>query len=316
MPVGRVSSLYIYPLSLLEFLKARKEELLIEALIEHSPSIAINEAIHQKALRILGEFMAVGGMPEAVAAWINSGDLKNCSKINRTIIDTYRQDFNKYVEKYQVKYVEHLFNTLPVFQGKKIKFTSIPGEYRKRELMPALELLIKAGIAHKIIHSKGTGIPLWSEANPENFKINFLDVGLSQSILGADRSSWILEPDVHFANKGQVTEAFVGQEFLAYSLADKKGELFYWNREARSSNAEVDYLLQKKDHILPIEVKSGSPGHLKSLQLFLQTHNGSPQGIRFSSQNFAIDNHIHSYPLYTVFKLIPPDPAVLRSFLS
>jgi hypothetical protein len=164
--------------SLLEYLKARKEELLIEALIEHSPSIAINEAIHQKALRILGEFMAVGGMPEAVSAWINSGDLKNCSKINRTIIDTYRQDFNKYVEKYQVKYVELLFN------------------------------------------------------------------------------------------------------------------------------------------ILPIEVKSGSPGHLKSLQLFLQTHNGSPQGIRFSSQNFAIDNHIHSYPLYAVFKLIPPDPDVLRSFIS
>jgi predicted AAA+ superfamily ATPase len=316
LPVGRICSLYIYPLSLLEFMKARKEELLIEALIEHSPAMAINDAIHQKALRILGEFMAVGGMPEAVAAWINRGDLKNCSKINRTIIDTYRQDFNKYVEKFQVKYVELLFNTLPVFQGKKFKFTSIPGEYRKRELMPALELLIKADIAHKIIHSKGTGIPLWSEVNPENFKINFLDVGLSQSILGEDRSSWILEPDVQFANKGQVTEAFVGQEFLAYSLADKKGELFYWNREARSSNAEVDYLLQKKDHILPIEVKSGSPGHLKSLQFFLQTHNGSPRGIRFSNQNFAIDNHIHSYPLYAVFKLIPPDPAILSSFLS
>jgi len=146
--------------------------------------------------------------------------------------------------------------------------------------------------------------------------INILDVGLSQSILGADHSSWILESELHFANKGQVTEAFVGQEFLAYSLADKKGELFYWNREARSSNAEVDYLLQKKGHIIPIEVKSGSPGHLKSLQLFLQTHNGSPHGIRFSSQNFAIDNRIHSYPLYAVFKLIPPDPAVLRSFLS
>jgi uncharacterized protein len=303
MPVGRVSSLYLYPLSFTEFLEAKKEDLLLETLIEHNVAEKISDIAHQKLFVLLGEYMSVGGMPDAVDCFIETGDLNKCFKIHRTIVDAYRQDFNKYVEKYQLKYVELLFNSLPGFMGKKFKYSSIPGEYRKRELMPALDLLGKAGIVTPITHSSGQGIPLAATAKPESFKIVFLDIALSQCIMGVDAGSWILEPELNFINKGELTEAMVGQELLAYSIPDRKNTLFYWQREARASNAEIDYLVQQNGSVIPLEVKSGAAGNLKSLRLFLDNHSQTPYGIRFSTSNFTIEGGIHNYPLYAVSKL-------------
>jgi len=303
MPVGRVNSIYMYPLSFMEFLVAKNANVLLELLINHNTTKPINNVAHNELLILLGEFMTVGGMPEAVSCFIDSGDLNRCFKIHRSIIDNYRQDFNKYVKKFQLKYVELLFNAAPSLLGKKFKYSNIPGEYRARELRPSLELLEKAGIIHKVIHSHGRGIPLAATAKPEIFKVIFLDIALSQAILNIDHGLWILEPEVNFANKGEFTEAFVGQELLAYSPSDQKSQLFYWRREARSSNAELDYLIQQERSLLPLEVKSGSASGLKSLRLYLDTHELSPYGIRFLPDNFAIDKVIHSYPLYAVVKL-------------
>lgn len=305
LPVGRVASIYMYPLSFMEFLKAQDEVLLIESLVTHDVTGNISETAHDKLLRLLGEYMTVGGMPEAVACFVETSDLNRCFKIRRIILDTYRQDFNKYAKKYQLKYVELLFNSIPTLMGKKFKYSNIPGEHRKRDLMPCLDLLVKANIVCKVTHSSGQGIPLAAAIKEETFKVIFLDIALSQTLLGIDSGSWLLEPQVNFLNKGPLTEAFVGQELLAYSTPDWKSELYYWHREARSSNAEVDYLVQQKNTIIPIEVKSGATGTLKSLRLFMDTHRQSSYGIRFSTSNFFIDNGIRNYPLYAVLKLMP-----------
>ncbi|HLP59449.1 MAG TPA: ATP-binding protein, partial [Candidatus Deferrimicrobium sp.] len=315
LPVGRVASIYMHPLSFMEFLAAKNESLLIETIIDHDESRELNEALHNKLLLLLGEYMTVGGMPEAVACFVENSDINRCFKIHRTIIDAFRQDFHKYAKKYQVKYVELLFNSIPGFLGKKFKFSNIPGEYRKRELMPALELLVKAGVAARIIHSSGQGVPLAAAAKEDVFKVLFLDIALSQSVLGSDTASWLLDPGINFINKGGLTEAFVGQELLAYSMPDQKSDLFYWQREERASNAELDYLIRKNDIIIPIEVKSGSAGHLKSLRLFLDEHGKSAYGVRFSVSNFFIDNDIHTYPLYAVAKLVSPESSLIRSLL-
>ena len=315
LPVGRVDSIYMYPLSFMEFLKARNEDLLLETLMSHHTKEKISDAAHGKLLILLGEYMTVGGMPEAAACFVESSDLKKCFKIHRSIIDTYRQDFNKYAKKYQLKYVELLFNSIPALLGKKFKYSHIPGEYRARELRPSLELLDKADILHRITHSSGQGIPLAAAEKPETLKLLFLDIALSQTILGVDLGSWILEPESNFINKGPLTEAFVGQELLAYSIPDQEARLFYWHRESPSSNAEVDYLLQQGDTIFPVEVKSGPTGSIKSLRIFLESHNRSPHGIRFSLGNFSIDNDIHNYPLYAVAKLMPQGEEYIRSLL-
>lgn len=315
LPVGRVASIYMYPLSFMEFLAAKNEGLLIETIFDHDASRELNEALHNKLLLLLGEYMTVGGMPEAVACFVENPDLNRCFKIQRTIIDAFRQDFHKYAKKYQVKYVELLFNSIPGFLGKKFKFSNIPGEFRKRELMPALELLVKAGVAARIIHSGGQGIPLAASAKEDVFKVLFLDIALSQSVLGSDTASWLLDPGINFINKGGLTEAFVGQELLAYSTPDQKSDLFYWQREERASNAELDYLIRKNDIIVPIEVKSGAAGHLKSLRFFLDEREKSPYGVRFSISNFFRDNDIHTYPLYAVAKLVSPESSLIQSLL-
>lgn len=302
MPVGRVTSIYMYPLSFLEFLNAKNETLLIEMILKHDDKTKLNDAVHKKILRLLGEYFAVGGMPEAVQSWIDTENLNKCGQIHRTIIDSYRQDFNKYANNLQIKYVELLFDTIPALLAQKFKYSNIPGDYRKRELMPSLELLIKAGIAHKIIHSSGSDIPLGASAHHDKFKLIFLDIALAQTILGVNIPSWLLEPEINLVNKGAITEAYVGQELLAYSLYDIKPQLYYWHREARNSSAEIDYLIEQGNRAIPLEVKSGAAGTLKSLKYFLENHRKSDYGIRFSSLNYAAENSIRNFPLYAVAK--------------
>lgn len=109
MPVGRVTPLYLYPLSFLEFLSAKGEEPLREMLVSHDPTEPMPEIFHNKLLGLLGEYMAVGGMPEAVKKWIETQDLQACINTHRVLIDTYRQDFAKYSRKRKQKYVEMFF---------------------------------------------------------------------------------------------------------------------------------------------------------------------------------------------------------------
>jgi predicted AAA+ superfamily ATPase len=168
-------------------------------------------------------------------------------------------------------------------------------------LRPALELLVKAGIAHEIHHSSANGLPLGAEINPLISKVIFLDIALAQAILGIDGGKYILEPAQSVVNLGAVTEAFVGQEILAYSPPDRKSSLYYWLRE-KSGRAEIDYVTAINGHVIPIEVKSGITGSLKSLRLFLEKKKSTPYGIQLSQRNFFVDKagRIHSYPLYAI----------------
>lgn len=127
-----------------------------------------------------------------------------------------------------------------------------------------------------------------------------MDVAICQKLLGLETGSWILEPLQTFINKGAVVEAFVGQEILAYADPQQRAQLFYWQRMAKNSTAEVDYVVQDQEKVIPIEVKSGHGTTLRSLHMFLETHERASYGIRFSTQNFSIHNHIYSYPLYAV----------------
>ncbi|MCK4870541.1 MAG: ATP-binding protein [Gammaproteobacteria bacterium] len=306
VPVGRISYLYLYPMSFIEFLSAVGEELLAAEILKHQVSEPITELIHQKSLELLGIYVAVGGMPEAVQCWKDSQDLFECSKIHNDLVENYRQDFQKYAKKYQIKYVDLLFDQIPRQMGQPFIYARVAGGYRKRELEPCLDLLEKAGMIHRVIHTAGNGVPLGAEANHEKFKVVFLDIALAQYILGYQARDWVLNPQTTFINKGELVEAFVGQELLAYATANQKHQLYYWHKDNRGSSAEVDYLIQQKEDVIPIEVKSGKGGHLKSLRMFLDSHKSS-YGIRFSTQNYSIYDGVHSYPLYAVAKVVGED---------
>jgi len=305
VPVGRVSFLYMYPMSWLEFLKAQGNDLLIDRLLnnqaEASTEASLGSPLHQHTLDLLSEYLAVGGMPEAVSSWMETKNALECSKIHHTILASYQQDFSKYAREHQIKYLELLFEHGVKQLGQKFKFFSLPGEYRKRELLPALDLLCITGIFHRVYHSSGQGIPLGAEVDFNKFKMLFLDIGLTQAILGLDFSDWLLHFKQSYVNKGALLEAFVGQELLVYSDPNIKTALYYWHKEDKNSQAEIDYLIQQKGQVIPIEVKSNKGAHLKSMRIFLDSHPKSSYGIRFSSHDYSIYDGIHSYPLYAIF---------------
>jgi uncharacterized protein len=300
LPVGRITSLYLYPLSFLEFLKAGGNESLVAEILRHNPENEMAIAVHDQLLNILGEYLAVGGMPEAVKKWLEERDYNACTAVLRRLCESYRQDFSKYAKKYQIKYVSLLFDSVPFMSGQQFRFSRVPGGYRKRELEPALDLLIKAGVVHRVVSSSGQGIPLGAQADPDTFKALFLDVALSQTVLGADASPWLLDPAAAIINKGAIIESFVGQELLAYSAPDMKAGLYYWHRESPSSSAEVDYLVKQQQYVVPVEVKSGTTGRLTSVRLFLESHANSPMAYRLWGGNYNVYQRIRTCPLYAV----------------
>jgi len=315
IPVGRVRSLYMYPLSFIEFLVALGKKIVVEQLLEKS-NFVYSEGVHADLLDMVGKYLAVGGMPEAVNRWITTGNINECLMVHQDIIDTYQQDFGKYAKASQIDHVARIFVNIPHQLGGKFKYTVIEGDYRKRELAPALDLLKTAGIVHKIFHTAAQGIPLGAQVDLECYKAILMDVAISQKILGLETGSWILQPLQAFTNKGAVVEAFVGQEILAYADPRQRTELYYWQRMAKNSTAEVDYLLQDQEYIIPIEVKSGHGSTLRSLHMFLETHAQSLYGVRFSAQNYSVHERVHSYPLYAVAQVaLQNKEIVLKSLL-
>lgn len=225
-----------------------------------------------------------------------------CAKVHHSILDAYRQDFGTYAKEFQIKYVDVIFDSIPKQLGKRFKYSVIEGDYRKRELAPCLDLLSTAGVIQRIYHTAGNGIPLGAEVNLNYFKTILLDVGLTQAALGLSPRSLLLYPIEELINRGSIIESFIGQELLCYSMPIKKTYLYYWQR--KTSPAEVDYLAQQNQHIIPLEVKNGKGTALASMHSFLESHKNTPYGIRISTHNYSEHSKIRSYPLYALAKAL------------
>ncbi len=302
IPVGRVRSLYIYPMNFYEFLLARGEDRLISILESTNLSNPIDVFYHNRLLNLLGEYISIGGMPEAVKLWTDTGDFMKVQRVHSDILETYRQDFHKYAKAQKIKYIEKIFNKIPQILGERFIFSHIDRNLKTRELRPALELLINAGLVHPIYHTSSNGIPLGSEVNDRIFKVIFLDIGLANKLLGINYGDWILDPLRMLVNNGNIAEAYVGQELISYSEPFIKQNLYYWLREKRGSQAEVDYIEVINNEVIPIEVKSGNIYKSKSLTVFLR-EKGNPLGIKFTQCNFGRKDNIIYLPLYAVFKI-------------
>jgi uncharacterized protein len=315
LPVGRIQSLFMYPVSFLEFLAARGETAALRFFSDTGKTFSVSTSVHAKLLALWGEYMAVGGMPEAVRLWCERRSFDVVSVVLRSIMETYRQDFEKYAQGGRARYLPLMFERTPWLQGRKFKFTHVSDSLKKRELAPALDLLVKAGIVHKVVHSAAQGLPLGAQADADRFKLLFVDVGLGQTMLGPGQEGWIVDPVNACINKGGCAEAFAGQELMAYADSDMRTTLYYWLREARSSNAEVDYVAPMNGQVIPIEIKSGATGSLKSLHLFLAEHPASAYGIRLFAGMPEIKDPVRSYPLYCT-PLLFLNPHVLGGFVG
>jgi predicted AAA+ superfamily ATPase len=292
----------MYPLSFGEFLQALGQHKLREYMITPGNMPKISEAVHDKLLEQLRLYFILGGMPEAVQTYIDKKDLNACRLIQQSIVDTYRDDFGKYASQVQFKYLRKLFARIPAMIGNKFVYVNVDPDTKSRELKEALTLLETAGIVYKVRNTSGEGLPLESHAKDRFFKVIFLDIGLMHAINGMNRDI-VLAEDLTDVYKGAIAEQFVGQELLAHSSSYHKESLYYWARDKRGSSAEIDYLIQKDSKVIPIEVKSGPSGRLKSMMLYKNAYH--PElAVKISQAMYNDEKDILELPLYAIEYLI------------
>ena len=298
--VGRIKPLFMYPMTFSEFLTASGRDRLNDLIEASSSEKPVDSPVHEKILETLKIFQIIGGMPEVVKAYIKQKDLRSCQTVIDNLVTTIIDDFAKYKKRSPVIRLHEVFNSIVFQAGNKFKFSNV-SQGNTQAHKDALELLIKAGLAYKICHTSARGLPLAAQVNRKKFKILIFDTGIYQRILGLDLSEYIISDFASLINKGNLSEIFVGLELIANGSAYTHPEIYYWHREARSSNAEVDYVISHRNVIIPIEVKAGTKGQMQSLYVFLNDRN-MEKGIRISHENFADYGKIKTIPIYAMKK--------------
>lgn len=298
MPVGRIQYLFLFPLSFGEFLTAIGESELRAFVVDISKLEKTPENLHLKLIEYVRKYFIIGGMPAVVQEYISTRNIFDCQKIQRSILDTYSDDFAKYARKSKHQYLKKVFNAVPGMVGQKFVYTQVDREIKSRDLKEALELLETAGVVNRIRQVNGVGLPLAASINESYFKVIFLDVGLLHAISGIYAET-AMEKDLAAIFKGAVAEQFAGQELIAYQNTFTKPTLFYWGRQAKNSTAEIDYLIELDAQIIPVEIKSGSTGRMKSLHFFIDYYL-SKKAVKISQAPFLAGNPILSLPFYAM----------------
>lgn len=283
MPVGRIEYLHLGPMTFEEFLLALGKEKLRGYLCGYSLDQIVPAAIHQELLRLLRRFLIVGGMPASVEAYARTRGHRESAAVTQSILSTYRDDFGKYGRRVDRHRLDKVFTRLPHLVGNKFKYSQVDRAERSRELRHALQMLCLARVAHRVRHTAANGVPLGAEADDRRFKVLTMDVGLlcrscGLSILDLEGSEELL-----LVNAGAVCEQFVGQHLLHSGEFYDEPEAYCWMRQERQSNAEVDYVISIGSTILPVEVKAGKTGRLKSLHMFLREKERN-FGLRFNAE--------------------------------
>jgi len=208
-------------------------------------------------------------MPEALAGYLESGrDLEIASKVQASIVQTYRDDFPKYSKKVQSQYLRQVFNYIPATVGEKLVFSKINSNVRASVLKEALQLVVLAQLVTFVQQTAANGVPLGAEVDQAKFKTYFLDCGLMCKMNGLSMPALESFLSLRFVNSGKLAEQFVAQQFLQCSPSYERPALYYWMREGKTNNAEVDFVVAVGDRVVPVEVKAGESGSLRSLLVF------------------------------------------------
>ncbi len=300
--VGRVRSLYMYPLSFREFLMAHGELLLLEQLNKANVSKPLSEPIHQKLINLYKKFLIIGGMPEAVSAYVNGKDLLEVQRLLNDLLISVQADFAKYKTSVPGARLVEVFNAIARQVATKFTYSYPNATLNNLQIKEAVELLKMAGLVYAVTHSAANGIPLGAEINPKKTKYLLFDTGIFQRVLGLNIADLLINDDFNAINKGNIAELYVGLELLKAESCYQKTDLYYWQREAKNSQAEVDYVCQYNNAIVPVEVKAGTKGSMQSLYLFLKEKK-RPQGFRLSLENFSRMEQISILPVYAVNNL-------------
>ncbi len=267
MPVGRIEYLFMGPMDFPEFLLANDQKGLIELLHSYTVGDEFPLPFHGKLQEWTRAYMAVGGMPAAVWEYAVNHSLEQAQQELSSIMQTFRDDFAKYRKRVHAGRLRLVLERLPHLVGARLKYVNVSRDERARDVAEAIQMLEMAQLAYRVHHSSGNALPLRSEKKERDFKPLFLDVGLMLRTLHLTIADLVRDHTL-IANRGSIAEQLIGQQLLYLGKPYEEPELYYWNRPQRSSSAEVDYLIPLGGEVLPVEVKAGTTGSLKSLHVF------------------------------------------------
>ncbi len=301
--VGRIRSLYLYPLSFSEFLRANGQQGLDRLIKQASPNQPLLDPMHNLALQHLKIFLVIGGMPEVVSEYVRTHDLYRCQQVLDDLIISYRDDFKKYHQRIPEARINETFLSVAQQAQGKFVYSRVGENLRAQSVKDALQTLILAGLVYPITHTSANGIPLGSEVNEKYRRMIMMDTGFIQRILHLDLKELLVLNDFEAINKGAIAEVFVGTELMKAQGMHTPHALFCWCNEEKNRQAEVDYIVQKGDQIIPIEVKAGRRGAMQSMRVFMELKKLSI-GVRTAMENFSQYEKIKVYPLYAIANLV------------
>lgn len=297
--VGRIESMFMYPFSFSEFLCATGNSALLGIIRSGNTDRPLAEALHNKANTLLKIFMAIGGMPEVVAAYASDQNLQRCQRILDTLIVSFKADFKKYHKKIDPQLVNDVWASIAEQAQGKFVFSRVNADLRSDVIKKAVQALVMAGLANSVVHTSANGLPLGAEVNRKYIRYMMLDTGIVQRLLNLDLMPYLTNSDTDAINKGALAEVFVATELVKAMSPYSQNELYCWHREEKDGNAEIDFVVEKNGQIVPIEVKSGRKGSMQSMRYFMQDKSIT-KGIRTSLENFASFGNIGVVPLYAI----------------
>ena len=284
-PVGRVNMLYMFPINFPEFLSAIKKKNAMEEL----NTVPIREVAHKTLLDLFNRYAIIGGMPEVVKKYVKTNNIADLPSIYESIWETYKEDVVKYAaNNSEARIIRHIMSTAHLGLDLRIKFQNFGNSnYRSREVGEAFRNLDDAKVIQLIYPTTDTSPPILPDLK-KSPRLQFLDTGLINHELNIQAEMLAME-DLNNAYKGAVIPHLVAQELMSLNTT-KSVKPIFWVREKNQSSAEVDLVVQFNKMVIPIEIKSGKEGKLKSLHQFIE---GAPHpyAVRMYSGKFSIEEH-------------------------
>lgn len=293
-PVGKVDMLYMYPMDFEEFLLAMGKEQLVELL--RSNSWTALTPLRGMLTELLRQYYFVGGMPEAVKAYVERGDIWEVRSIHSKIIDAYRNDMSKHAPKQQVQRINMVWNSIPsqlARDNKKFIYGALRKGARANDFEIAIQWLVDSGLVHKVHRISKPVVPLKFYEDMSSFKLFLLDCGLLGALSETPPEQILIGDNVFEEYKGAFTENYVLQQLKSLP----RTFVYYYSND--NSTLEIDFVVQHDTHIIPIEVKAEENLRAKSLRQFV-TDNPGLHGVRFSMSDYREQDWLTNVPLWAL----------------
>ena len=308
-PVGRVEYCYLHPATFDEFLAAQGETEALNYLSSVKQDTAIPEEIHAMMMKKFHSYLLVGGMPEAVARYAETRSFIDIDPVYESILTGLRDDAFKYATAAKIKYLQHIIEHASKYVGLQIKYEKFgESNFRSREMSEAFDVVEKAMLVSRVFASASKQMPLMSNLK-KSPKLLHLDAGLVNYQIGM-RSEIAMMNDINAVYHGQIGEQIAGQTFLAMNTTQNQN-MHYWYREQKGAISELDYLTVINQKLVPVEVKSGKTGALRSLHIFMDESEGN-FALRIYSGNMKTERiatpnqkkfTLFSVPFYMLFRI-------------